>query len=116
MGEYKIGKGDEVMMSPYVMHHDPKYWDDPETFNPDRFSSENSKGRDRYAYYPFGGGPRFCIGSNFALLEMQLVLALLCQKFAFSIDPAHKLEMEPLVTLRPKGGMPLTIKLRSDSV
>ncbi|MBL4657972.1 MAG: cytochrome P450 [Flavobacteriales bacterium] len=113
VGGYRIAKGDEVMMSPYVMHRDPKYWESPDEFNPDRFSSENSKARDKYAYYPFGGGPRFCIGSNFALLEMQLVLAILCQKYSFAVDPSLQVELDPLITLRPKGGMPLTVKLRA---
>ena len=113
VGGFRIKKGDEIMMSPYVMHRDPKFWKDPDTFNPDRFSEEQSKGRDRYAYYPFGGGPRFCIGSNFALLEMQLMLAILCQRFTFNIAPKYKVELEPLVTLRPKGGMPLTVRSRA---
>jgi len=108
VGGYRIRKGD----SPYVMHRDPKFWERPDEFDPDRFSEANSKGRDRYAYYPFGGGPRFCIGSNFALLEMQLVLAILIQKFKFSVDPDFQVELEPLITLRPKGGMPLTVTAR----
>jgi len=113
VAKFSIKKGDEIMMSPFVMHRDPKFWKDPEVFNPDRFSAERAKGRERYAYFPFGGGPRFCIGSNFALLEMQLVLAILCQKFTFSIDPNLEVELEPLVTLRPKGGMPLTVRSRA---
>jgi len=113
VGGFRIGKGDEIMMAPYVMHRDPKFWKNPDEFNPERFSDEQSKDRNRYAYFPFGGGPRICIGSNFALLEMQLVLAILCQKFTFSIDPDYQMALEPLITLRPKGGMPLIVKERA---
>ena len=110
IGDFEINKGDQMMMCPYVMHRDPKYWKDPETFDPDRFSEERSKERDRYCYFPFGGGPRYCIGTNFAMLEMQLVLASICQRYSFSVKEGFHVAIEPLVTLRPKNGMPMVLK------
>ncbi|HIA12895.1 MAG TPA: cytochrome P450 [Flavobacteriales bacterium] len=110
IGDYEISKGDQMIMSPYVMHRDPKYWKEPNTFDPERFSEEGSKERDRYCYFPFGGGPRYCIGANFAMLEMQLVLASICQNYSFSVKEGFHVETEPLVTLRPKNGMPMVLK------
>jgi len=112
IGGYKISEGDEIMMCPFVMHRDPKYWKEPEKFDPDRFSEDRSKDRDRYCYFPFGGGPRYCIGTNFAMLEMQLVVATLYQQYKFVVKEGFNVEMEPLVTLRPKDGMPMTFERR----
>ena len=110
IGGFKIKKGDNIIMSPYVMHRDPEYWKDPEKFDPDRFSSEKAKDRSRYIYFPFGGGPRFCIGSTFALMEMQLLVATIAQQFRLKLSSGHKVEKLPLVTLRPKYGMMMTLE------
>ncbi|MCH8318378.1 MAG: cytochrome P450 [Bacteroidetes bacterium] len=112
IGGFKIKKGDNIIMSPYVMHRDPEYWKDPEKFDPTRFSYENAKDRSKFIYFPFGGGPRFCIGSNFALMEMQLLVATIAQRFRLRLAPGHKVEKNPLVTLRPKYGMMMNLEDR----
>ena len=73
-GRYAFPADSYFLISPYTLHRRPEYWADPEVFNPDRFSEEQSKNRPTYAYLPFGGGPRLCVGNDFALMEMQLVL------------------------------------------
>ncbi len=107
---YRIKKGDSIAMSPWAVHRYEKYWDNPNHFDPERFSPARIKNVHRYAWFPFGGGQRMCIGNNFALMEMQIVLALLCTKFNFSVPANFELELEPLVTLRPKHGMMLKVE------
>ncbi len=105
IGGYPIPAGTSLVLSQYATHRRPQFWPDPETFNPDRFSPEQSNGRPRYAYFPFGGGPRQCIGNIFALVESQLILAAILQRFRLELAPGCKVEPEPLVTLRPKNGL-----------
>lgn len=102
---YAIPANAVVEMSPYIMHHHPRYWDDPAAFDPERFTEQRAAGRPAYAYFPFGGGPRLCIGRDFALLEAQLILATVAQRFRLRLVPGHPVELEPLVTLRPKYGL-----------
>ena len=102
---YQIPAGAIVSISPYVTHRDPALWENPEGFDPDRFSLERSAGRPHYAYFPFGGGPRQCIGKGFALMEATLVLALLYQRCKMHLVPGRKVETEALATLRPRYGM-----------
>ena len=111
MGEYLIKKGDSIVISPYAVQRLERLWPEPEKFDPDRFLPENMKHMHRYAYFPFGGGARQCIGSNFAMMEMQIMLAMLASNFEFSLTPGFNLEIEPLVTLRPKGGLKLNVKV-----
>lgn len=96
-----------TMAIPYIYgaHHNPAVWEAPETFDPDRFSPENRKKITAYAYLPFGGGPRLCIGNNFALMEMQLILAEMIRRFDFSLVPGQDIQMKPLITLRPYPGI-----------
>ena len=101
---FLIPAGADVSISPYATHHDPNLWPDPEQFDPERFSPERSAGRHRYAYFPFGGGPRQCIGNNLALLEAQLILAAITQRYNLDLAPGREVETEPLITLRPKDG------------
>ncbi len=110
IGGYPIPAGTTVVISPYATHRHPGFWPEPESFDPDRFRLEQSDGRPRYAYFPFGGGPRLCIGNNFALLEAQLILATILQRFRLELAPDWKVEPEPLVTLRPKDGLWMRIK------
>jgi cytochrome P450 len=102
---YKIKKGAIVMISPYLLHRKAEYFPDPEKFDPDRFSPENEKTIPRYAYLPFGAGPRVCIGNQFAMIEGHLITATIAQKFSFELVDSAPVEMEPLITLRPKGGI-----------
>ena len=102
---YRIPADATVSISPYVTHRDPALWENPEGFDPERFSPERSAGRPHYAYFPFGGGPRQCIGKGFALMEATLVLALLTQRYELHLVPGRRVETEALATLRPRYGM-----------
>jgi len=101
LGEYAINSGEGILVSPYVLHHDPASWPDPERFYPDRFQPERVKERHPYAFLPFGGGPRLCIGNQFALMEMQVLLAVLLQRFT-SKPTGRRIDVQPLITLRSK--------------
>lgn len=111
IGDHTIPQKWDVLIIPYVIHRNPDLWENPEQFNPERFSAENEKQIPRYAYLPFGGGARVCIGNSFALMEGHLVLATLLQRYKFDLAQA-KVEPEPLVTLRPKGGLHMRIVAR----
>lgn len=102
---YHIPAGTAVVVSPYATHRHQDFWPEAERFDPLRFSPEGSELRPRYAYFPFGGGPRQCIGNNFALLEAQLILATMLQRFRLELAPGRVVEPEPLITLRPKSGL-----------
>lgn len=104
IGGFSIPAGYNILMPVFAIHRDPKIWEEPDSFKPERFKKENMQDKHRYAYFPFGGGPRFCIGNNFAIMEMQIVVAMLVQKFQFSIDDSFDNTPDPLITLRPKGG------------
>jgi cytochrome P450 len=106
---YKIPRKSIIFISIYALHRDPKYWENPEEFDPSRFEPENVKQRPRLAYMPFGAGPRMCIGNHFAMMEMQLILALWVKKFRFSLDENHPIEMNPLITLKPKYGIKMNV-------
>jgi cytochrome P450 len=97
------------MLSPFATHRDPSLWPDPEAFDPERFTPERSEGRPRYAYYPFGGGPRQCIGNHFALMEAQIITALMVQRLRPRLLPGHRVELSPTGTLKPRGGLPVTL-------
>ena len=107
-----VPAGSGVLMSPWVMHRDPHFWSDPERFDPDRFAPECAAGRPRYAYYPFGGGPRRCIGEAFALAELPIVLATLLRRFRVRLVPGRPVRARPLFTLRPHGGIWATLEAR----
>ncbi len=107
---YLLKKGDSIVMSPYAIQRLEKYWDEPEKFQPERFASDKLKQIHRYAYFPFGGGARLCIGNNFAMMEMQIILALACSKFNFTLPENFHFELEALVTLRPKNGVEIKIE------
>jgi cytochrome P450 len=100
-----IPAGSMAIVSPYVTHRDPSLWPNPEGFDPDRFAGDPP----RYAYYPFGGGPHLCIGAGFAMMEAQIVLATLAQHFHLDLVPNHPLDPEPMVTLRPRHGIKMSL-------
>ena len=109
----QIEKGLDIICLIYSLHRNPKYWADPEKFDPERFNEENKKQHTPYSYIPFGGGPRLCIGNNFALMEMQFVLTMLSRRYSFHLISKEKIELYPLVTLRPKNGIRMKIKKRN---
>jgi cytochrome P450 len=102
LNKYHIPAGATIMLSPYVTHHLPAFWDEPERFEPERFTHDQMEGRQKFAYFPFGGGPRLCIGNNFALMEAPLLLTMLMQNFHFEMIPDQKFELRPVATLRPQ--------------
>jgi cytochrome P450 len=112
IGEYDLPAGTLVLISPYAMHRRPDYFPNPERFDPTRFTPEAEQRLPRYAYIPFGGGPRICIGNHFALMESHLVLATLAQRVTFDLIPGQHIEPEPIVTLRPKGGIKMRVSHR----
>jgi cytochrome P450 len=107
IGGYRIPAGVDVVANIYSMQRRPEYFLDPEAFDPDRFDPAAEKNLPRGAYLPFGGGARVCIGNNFALMEGQIVLATLAQRLQFSLVGPGPIAPEPLITLRPRGGVPV---------
>jgi cytochrome P450 len=101
IGGHPMEAGSLVIMSQWVVHRDPRWWDQPDTFAPERWLSPSS--RPKYAYFPFGGGSRVCIGESFAWTEAILLLATIAQRWRFRPLPGSKPEPEPRITLRPKG-------------
>jgi len=109
IGGYTIPKGAYVLLFPATTHRHPDFWERPDVFDPERFSPERTDGRHRFAYFPFGGGPRVCIGNQFALTEAQLILATILPRYQFRFLPGVALVPEPLITLRPRGKLLMTI-------
>ncbi len=116
LGDYLIPKGSYVMMSPYANHHNPRYFENPEAFTPERWTPEFEKALPRFAYFPFGGGPRVCIGNSFSMMESRLILATIAQRWHFDLLSDQNIEPEPLVTLRPKSGIQMAIKVRESAL
>lgn len=102
---YVIPAKSSIMISPYVTHLDARWWPNPDTFDPERFSAEQSAARPRFAFYPFGGGPHLCIGQSFAMLEAQLILAMTMQQFRLELVDRGPVVTKPQVTLRPRNGL-----------
>jgi cytochrome P450 len=100
---FRIPRGSSVYASAWVTHRSPRYWENPEAFDPERFSPARSGGRPLYAYYPFGGGPRSCIGERLSLVELSLALAMTAQRFRLTVN--HIVVPEALFTLHPRGGV-----------
>ena len=109
VGGYSVPKGSIILMSQYVMHRDPRYFPEPDRFYPDRWTEEFRKQLPRFSYFPFGGGIRGCIGEPFAWLEGILLIATICRQWRLKHIPSHKVELKPLITLRPKYGMQMKI-------
>jgi cytochrome P450 len=105
IGGHVIPAGSEALLLTYLTHRDPRYWEAPDEFDPERFSPERSAARPRFSYFPFGGGPRQCIGNGFALMEAQLIIATVAQKYRLRLTDQATIEPEPAVTLRPRGGL-----------
>jgi cytochrome P450 len=112
IGGYRVPAKSLVLLSPYVTHRHPDFWERPERFDPERFTPERSRARPRFAYFPFGGGPRQCIGNEFATVEAQLVLAVVAQRYGLALVPGRRVEPEPAITLRPRSGLYMTLRRR----
>ncbi len=112
VGGYTVKKGEMVQVSVYGLHYQEKYFPNPDTFDPNRFTPENEKQIPRYAYLPFGAGPRVCIGNQFAMMEARLILATMVQQFDLGLIPGQTVIPEVLLTLRPKNGIQMRVKER----
>jgi cytochrome P450 len=108
----KIPRGATVTIAPWVLHRHAKLWERPERFIPERFSAAHCQNRSRYAYLPFGTGPRVCIGASFAIMEITLILATIARRFRLRVLPDHPVEPLGLVTLRPRDGMKASLECR----
>ena len=105
VGDYVIPGGSIILMSQWVMHHDPRFYSEPFEFDPERWTPERRESRPKFAYFPFGGGPRVCIGEQFAWMEGVLLIATIAQKLKMRLAPNLRVETKPMITLRPKYGM-----------
>jgi cytochrome P450 len=108
VGDIDIPKGSTVIVYVYGAHHAPRYWESPESFEPERFIKTNEKLRTPFTYLPFGGGPRVCIGNQYAMLQILMILSDLLRRYDFQLTPGQTIEARPMVILRPKHGIRMT--------
>lgn len=112
LGGYTIPKDSMIVLSQYLTHRHPDLWENPLRFDPDRFTPEGSAGRHRYSYFPFGGGPRICVGNNFAMLEAVLAVAMTAQRFRVRLVPGQDIQPKMVGTLRPNRPVMVTLQPR----
>lgn len=113
IGGHLVPAGSIVLLSQYLVHRNPEVWEEPNRFDPERFAPAAAAARPRHAFFPFGGGPRQCIGQAFATLETTFIVSRLAQGFRFALAPGHRVELDAGITLRPKGGMPMRVSVRA---
>jgi cytochrome P450 len=113
LGGYSLPVGSHVIISPFGVHRNPALYQDPEQFRPERWLSNETRDLPRFAYLPFGGGHRICIGNHFAQLEAGLLLATMVQRLELSVVPGFKLELAPVLTLRSRHGLPVLVSKRA---
>jgi cytochrome P450 len=112
IGEWTLPKGTRAGIVTYMTHHDPSLWEQPERFDPSRFGPERESKIPKYAYLPFGGGPRVCIGNHFAMMEAKLLLAGIASRYQLRLAKGQRVAMQPRITLNPMGGLPMTLRER----
>ena len=110
LGEYSLEGNSSMLFSPYLLHRHPEFWDNPEHFDPNRFEKEAERSQHTFAYLPFGGGPRICMGNNFAMMEAVFIIAMTTQRFRLHLTPSAKIEPLVSLTTRPKYGVPVTLE------
>ncbi len=113
IGGYTIPKGSTIFISPYVNHRLPQYFDQPDQFIPERWTKEFEKDLPKFAYMPFGGGPRICIGNAFAQMEAHLILATIARQYRLRLLPDTAVQLNPQITLSPLNGLPMRIEKRA---
>jgi len=111
-GGFTVPAGSVVLMSQYIMHRDSRFFPEPERFDPERWTPEHQAERPKFSYFPFGGGARVCIGEQFAWMEGILLIAAIAQQWRMRLVPDHVVDLQPLITLRPKYGMRMTLEGR----
>ena len=111
---HRIPAGADVLVLPWLLHRKPQLWENPERFDPERFAPERAAERPRFAYLPFGGGPRICIGAAFAMTEAILILTTIAQRYRLHLKPGHPVEPQGLITLRPRYGLQMILERRRD--
>ena len=107
-GDVAIPRGSTVIVFTYGAHHEPRSWQDPENFDPGRFTKANEKLHTPFTYLPFGGGPRGCIGGNYAMLQILMILSTVLGKYDMALAPGQEIEPRAMVILRPKHGIRMT--------
>jgi cytochrome P450 len=112
IGPYVVPAGAIVLMSPWVIHHDPRFFPDPYKFDPERWTTEARESRPKFCYFPFGGGPRVCIGEQFAWMEGALLIATIAQRWKMRLAPDQRVEPKAMITLRPRYGMRMIVETR----
>jgi cytochrome P450 len=111
---HRIPAGSDVLILPWLLHRKPSLWENPERFDPERFAPERAAARPRFAYIPFGAGPRICIGAAFAMAEAMLILATIAQRYRLRLKPGFVVEPQGLITLRPRYGLKMLLEQRQD--
>ncbi|GII76205.1 cytochrome P450 [Sphaerisporangium rufum] len=109
VGGYHVPAGADVLISPYTLHRHPAFWERPDAFDPERFDPDRPSGRPRYAYIPFGAGPRFCVGNHLGMMEATFVIAMVARELRLATVPGQRVVPEPMLSLRVKGGLPMTV-------
>ena len=109
---HRIPARSTVLVVPWMLHRKPSLWERPDRFEPERFSAEQTAARPRFAYLPFGAGPRICIGAAFAMAEGTLILATIAQRYRLHLKPGHPVEPQGLITIRPRYGLPMILERR----
>jgi len=116
IGGYRVPRGFTLLMSQWVVQRDPRFFDDPDKFCPERWTDDFIRRLPKFAYFPFGGGPRLCIGNTFAMMEMVLILAAIAQRFHFTLAPGQEVTPWPTFTLRPRNGISAVVQERRPCV
>ncbi|HJQ22463.1 MAG TPA: cytochrome P450 [Blastocatellia bacterium] len=116
IGEYTVPSRAIILMSPYVMHRSPRYYAEPARFDPERWTTEAREARPKFAYFPFGGGPRVCIGEGFAWMEGVLLIATIAQRWRMRLAPGQQVAPQPMITLRARNGIRMRLEKRAAGV
>ncbi len=110
VGGYRVPAGADVMICPYTLHRHPGFWTEPDRFDPDRFEPARAQSAHRYAYIPFGAGPRVCVGSHLGMMEATFVAAMVARRFRLGLVPGRKVHAEAMLSLRVRGGLPMLVQ------
>ncbi|MGE5269325.1 MAG: cytochrome P450 [Thiohalocapsa sp.] len=116
LGGHRVSRHNVIAIMPWVVHRHRRLWNEPDRFDPDRFSPQNAATRHRFAFVPFAGGPRICVGATFAMTQMLIVVAVLARRFRFRLAPGHRVRAVGHISLHPYGGLQVTAERRSPTI